>query len=395
MAKKRGKKEWTAASSARAARDARLATVKFLSSSELARKYYGARLVGDYQIKLRTYEGHQQAAMLSLFGGMGYARAPRDWPSAVDMVVTDEAQHLSRAQLYVISPQMCDVVVAAAKSLTVADLELMSLTDLPSPTGLLMLPEPIIVRAVDGDLADLRALTWTTPASAFQPSRADRKVVGYAAARVSSYHDTHGPVRPDNFLDFQTYASAVGTPLPPLLLDAIRTFVLDEEWGENDPELLRRASTHARTLGDQGRANLAAEGKEAERVIGEHEPGSTIDDSDGSFHLRFLAAFWRLCAQRIGEQEDAPLTHSARVAAQQTGAPPDVRVVQVRAAEHPDTDTSVGGQTWNHRWVVRMHKVRQWYPSLNTHKIIYRGPYVKGPADKPLLGGDVVRSMSR
>jgi hypothetical protein len=42
-----------------------------------------------------------------------------------------------------------------------------------------------------------------------------------------------------------------------------------------------------------------------------------------------------------------------------------------------------------------MHKVRQWYPSLNRHKIIYRGPYVKGPADKPLLGGDVVRSLNR
>ncbi len=42
-----------------------------------------------------------------------------------------------------------------------------------------------------------------------------------------------------------------------------------------------------------------------------------------------------------------------------------------------------------------MHKVRQWYPSLNSHKVIYRGPYLKGPADKPLLGGDVVRAVTR
>jgi len=32
---------------------------------------------------------------------------------------------------------------------------------------------------------------------------------------------------------------------------------------------------------------------------------------------------------------------------------------------------------------VRMHKARQWYPSLQQHKVIYRGPYIKGPDDKP------------
>ena len=47
------------------------------------------------------------------------------------------------------------------------------------------------------------------------------------------------------------------------------------------------------------------------------------------------------------------------------------------------------------RMLVRMHKVRHWYPTEQRHKIIYRGPYVKGPADKPLLGGEVVRSMTR
>jgi hypothetical protein len=48
---------------------------------------------------------------------------------------------------------------------------------------------------------------------------------------------------------------------------------------------------------------------------------------------------------------------------------------------------------WHHRWVVRMHKVRQWYPSEQRHKVIYRGPYLKGPDDKPLLGGETVRSL--
>ena len=42
-----------------------------------------------------------------------------------------------------------------------------------------------------------------------------------------------------------------------------------------------------------------------------------------------------------------------------------------------------------------MHKVNQWYPSLGQHRVLFRGPYVKGPADKPLLGGDVVRGLVR
>jgi hypothetical protein len=42
-----------------------------------------------------------------------------------------------------------------------------------------------------------------------------------------------------------------------------------------------------------------------------------------------------------------------------------------------------------------MHKVRQWYPSEQRHKVIYRGPYVKGPEDKPFIGGEVVRGVTR
>lgn len=35
------------------------------------------------------------------------------------------------------------------------------------------------------------------------------------------------------------------------------------------------------------------------------------------------------------------------------------------------------------------------YPSEQCHKVPYRGPYVKGPADKPLLDGETVRGLVR
>ncbi len=42
-----------------------------------------------------------------------------------------------------------------------------------------------------------------------------------------------------------------------------------------------------------------------------------------------------------------------------------------------------------------MHKVYQWYPSLQRHKLIYRGRYIKGPADKPLIGGEASWALVR
>ncbi|MGW0950004.1 hypothetical protein ACWD4O_46830 [Streptomyces sp. NPDC002623] len=43
---------------------------------------------------------------------------------------------------------------------------------------------------------------------------------------------------------------------------------------------------------------------------------------------------------------------------------------------------------YHHRWPVRMHKVRQWYPSLQEHRVIWRGPYIKGPAGAPPVIGE-------
>ncbi|WP_020421103.1 hypothetical protein [Amycolatopsis sp. ATCC 39116] len=212
MGAKKRVKQWTMAGAARAARDARVATVKYLADSEIAVKVQVGNLARAYQVKLQAFGGNQFSAMLSLFGGMGYPRSPSDWRSAAEMVLADETRNLAQAQLYVLSPQMCDVVIAAAQSLTIDDLYLINETDLPTPTGLIMLPEPILTRSVDSNLSDLRAFTWTTPASAFHGSRKQQRVLEYPAARVSRYHATHGPVQPARFRELQDYARALGHP---------------------------------------------------------------------------------------------------------------------------------------------------------------------------------------
>ena len=138
----------------------------------------------------------------------------------------------------------------------------------------------------------------------------------------------------------------------------------------------------------------AAQGLNESRVAGEYTPGDQIEDRDDTFMPRFLYAFWRLCEQQIAAVGQAQVNHSAQVLADRAGVSPEVRVVRLRRAQQ--TGGSVrGNREWQHRWVVRMHKVHQWYPRLQQHKVIYRGPYIKGPDGKPLLGGETVRALIR
>ena len=198
---------------------------------------------------------------------------------------------------------------------------------------------------------------------------------------------------PDTFLDFAARARAQSTPLPPLLLEAKRCLPLRQKATEDQLRSFEEFVTGVRGMGDSARRTEADLGLE-DRVIGEYAAGSQVEDHDDTFMPRFLYAFWRLCEQRIATTDQAEVNHSARVLAERANVSPEVRIVRLRLAEQSG-EPGHPGREWHHRWVVRMHKVRQWYPSEQQHKIIYRGPYVKGPEDKPFLEGETVRGLIR
>lgn len=397
------KRGWTAAGGARIARDARIATAGFLRDAPAAREWELTKLKTSYQATVSSLRRQgapnpdaRAMATSLLLTGLGYPKEwkPTDWSEVTERSITDEARYLAEADLYVISPQMADVVTAAAQSLTIDDLTLMTEDDLPSPTGLLVLPHPLLIRAVNGALGDDRAFMWRTPA--YLDTVIDREQVRLPAVRVSTYHDSHGPVQPDSFLDFAAYTRGQGHPLPPLLLDGLRCFPLETPITDANREALAIYSDTARAKGALSRAMDQAIGNDESRVIGEYTPGSEIVDVDDTFQLRFLYAFSRLCAQEIAATSSAEVGHAARLTADRAGVSPEVRVVQLRTASATPTGPAVDpAARWHHRWVVRMHKVRQWYPSEQRHKVIYRGPYLKGPDDKPLLGGETVRGLTR
>ncbi|MGP4027138.1 hypothetical protein [Actinomadura sp. 3N407] len=391
-----GEDRWSLAGSARWARRARIATAEHLRSAPIARSYQAAVLQHAFDVKVAHLGGYPAEAWALLLGGMGYrAPFPPDAHLAALMVLEDEARFLTGADLYVLTPQMCDVVVAAAQSLTEDDLELLDAEDLPSPSGLVVLPHPVLVQAVGGDLGDVRALHWRTPSQIQEPAPDGTLLQDRAAVRTALYNDTYGPVQPDTFAQLIAAARRMGAPLPPLMLDAIKCTPFRYHATGDQKQARQEYLALVQKAGEDFRRMHAAAGRDEEGVSGEYTVGSTITDGDDSFAVRFLYAFWRLCEQRIGTVAALASDQTARREAHRSATPDEVRVVHLRRADdrHPDQVSS--GRDWRHRWVVRMHKVRQWYPSLQQHKVIYRGPYVKGPADKPLLGGETVRGLTR
>ncbi|QIZ37825.1 hypothetical protein [Saccharopolyspora sp. ASAGF58] len=69
--------------------------------------------------------------------------------------------------------------------------------------------------------------------------------------------------------------------------------------------------------------------------------------------------------------------------------PPEIRVIRLRRSARP-TETEEPRKVWRHRWKVREHYRRQWYPSLQAHRPKLIEEYEKGPKGAPLISGQKV-----
>lgn len=114
--------------------------------------------------------------------------------------------------------------------------------------------------------------------------------------------------------------------------------------------------------------------------------GTDYDCARSASVLLRFQVLMRLCAQRIVEDRPTSPNRAARKRAGRAELPlTDVRVVMLRhVGQRPDRDEPQVVE-WSHRWIVKAHWRNQWYPKLGTHRQILVNPYVKGPADKPLV----------
>lgn len=289
--------------------------------------------------------------------------------------------------LYVLTPEMMEICLAAASTLSYDDVaDYVQSEDHTHTAGHVLLPRDLLLDnpLSRTDVEDLRAFSWFP--SHYGVRRLDGamepvdRIRQAPTLRVLQWAGMFDGLTPDTHQAFLTFAAEAGARLPPLAFSG-------EAWLLTDPD--------ERAARSPGLENLDTSDRE---VVGTQALGEVVSDSDSSLVLRFLMAFWRLC-----DQEIATVTTQGAEAKSAKGGPrrsqiwEEVNVVALRRRRAPqDPERAPGAVEWSHRWVVQMHRVRQWYPSQGRHKVIFRGPFFKGPEGAPLKPtAEQVRSLAR
>lgn len=285
----------------------------------------------------------------------------------------------AHAEAYVISPQMHNVVMAASMTVTPEDLfTLDPATDPPTPAGLLLLP------AACGNphsvFAPVSAIGWRP-----QPGKVLQHSSTKPGVWVEGWSLRRDVDRRSLWVLAVQASRIAGVASPPGL-------PFSHDWLLNGDSLTGQERA---ALIDQGALNrFLQDARLAESA--EYDP-----QRDTEFRLGAYAfAFWRLCAQTVSEthrHDGRPLTsvRSPDTGPGDTARPVDrVRVVRLRPATGSAGGDGAPARRYHHRWPVQMHKVKQFYPSQGTHKVIWRGPYIKGPDGAPLLVGQKAQAIT-
>ncbi|MFI6685737.1 hypothetical protein [Streptomyces sp. NPDC050485] len=384
--------QWTAAGAARAAKRMKDDGLLALPGNPWVRASLAANLnnvMGElFSVLPGGDESAWDLACAMLLGKQG-VRPP--WPSgpqaAADWQTRQAADLFREAEVLVVSPAAHAAVMAAAATLEPADVStLRREQDVVMPVGLLVLPEPVVTVNRAGSLSDTAAFGWQ-----FIVQHQVQPTATYPGVRVTTFMDRDGPVQPVEWQLALAQARASGSPLPRLVPDGMYGMRGDGCFADESAERLAELTAEHRRL--QSALNEVAQWR-AEPVpeVGEWGGGEQIVDTYDDFACRYMFAFWRLAAQ--GVMVTHPTESSAGIG--QVGEPydPEVRVIrlarQVPAPRTGEQTEAARARVYHHRWPVRMHKVRQWYPSAQEHRVIWRGPYIKGPADAPLMVGEKV-----
>ncbi|MFD6174346.1 hypothetical protein [Streptomyces coeruleorubidus] len=200
--------QWTAAAAARAAHRLREQTQRCLTGNpwvqmtlasnmnNVVTELYAVLLNSDLADMADKPEDIERDAALSMtLGKQGH---PPPWPRAAGEAAAWQIRQIQKllrqAEVLVISPAAHAAVMAAAATLEPADVSTLDRDrDILMPTGLLVLPEPIVVVNRTGSLSDTRAFGWQ-----FITQHQILPTAQYPGVRVTTFMDRDGPVqRPD------------------------------------------------------------------------------------------------------------------------------------------------------------------------------------------------------
>lgn len=285
---------------------------------------------------------------------------------------------LDVAQNYYVASEMVDLAVAASIHLADknedGDTTILEAHDPPSPFGWMWLAKPLSIRDIRGKTLSMQGCFWSTSGGyvniTWFVDEYDMKDDSNRYFREKGTTNFRSPRLTPNHLEVAAY----GQPLP-RSITAPSHYVFDSE------ERLEIGKTEN---GD----NFLIVGSGDDRYEVEVEKRVAATNS-------FLYSVWRLMRQTLVSTQ--PLTDLPR----QDRRRLDKANVTNRAVTVIELRRREGGRgynsdvNWSHRFLVRGHWRRQWYPSDKTHRWVYILDYIKGDESLPLLVREHVTALLR
>lgn len=243
------------------------------------------------------------------------------------------------------------------------DAEPLHSEDLITPKGFLWLEEPYEMMDVHNKRMTVRAIVWHPQALVMRSDKGFESVRDHAAPTTPERDETRTkfPVK------------RVGNELR---ADGITLLLLHDSRDRDDYSV------------------RAPEGLPAGLLVTDlsHWSYGTVFSGDvttrmGDTVLAFQA-LWRLMSQTLAVITQERPDRATRRRLQRLGMPERlVSVTRLRRPEGTQEPGEPGSVNWTHRWLVGGHWRWQPYPSLGegVRKQIWISPYVKGPADLPLV----------
>lgn len=334
------------------------------------------------------HEGYGQApASAQAADQLGFEMVPDMMDDAFEMMGYLRQQELTsmirNAELYVLSPPVYATLCAAASTLDRTHLRYWHEDDLIADAGLVLFPRiQNFFVSDDTDIPEeIIALSWEKDSTPYTLTRNDGTTRSLTRLRSTAWIDTHGPIQTEDFTILLQVADQENTPYPGMVSIG-HTKVL---MGIGDDDLVSDVSRE-----EGWDINLPASSETL--APGSYQEGDAIRGVPvPDWTLLMLMSMMRMSQQKKPSLRTAPFKEGISAAlASKPREHHDVQVVSLSSYEttrgERDGDPS-SDKTWSYsvRFPVKVHPVKQWYPKDGKHRVIMRGPFMKGPEDAPLL----------
>jgi len=129
-------------------------------------------------------------------------------------------------------------------------------------------------------------------------------------------------------------------------------------------------------------------------AVGDFDKGNYIADERGHSTLgkektsrnyaKIIKYYMAICSWRSSKivvNDSVPVNRAFRKRAK--GIDTNINIIRFRRKEFT-SNPNESSRVYTHRWIVRGFFRRQWYPSLQMHKLIFVDSFIKGPKDAEL-----------